>query len=495
MEHFTRTCRLAVFGLVPGGWACYTARMAFSENPMTGLLQLRARRNRTSVRGMVPLCLGMSLSSLLLVGCGQMELACYYAVQLSLTLLLVPYFLGTWNSGFLLGLRRGGCIDEVLGTCTPARALVDGVVGYTLRDVFFSGLLLLGPLDAIGMQLVHLPGGPELALLWPVLLLTSTMVWGYFIQLVPAWAAPGESLFTLDAIPAVCMVMGAGLGSVLATGTALCTLDTASPSVYWARSGAILVFGLAVTGVLARGLGLLGLACSTRVRAALAPARERLKSRSSGRNHSFYRRFVTNPVAWREFSRSGGLSEFLSQHSTGLLGLALLFSIGPGFLPWLVLFNLVRTALASVDMVARERENRTMDSVVQSGLSSSEFLKGVLCAAALPRVAELTLLTLVAVHLRQTNLFWGVSQVVVAVVAPIGGAAVGLYAAEAKTTRRECHTQLLAAMLCWCLFFLVMNVAEQIYLPTLIGLVQIGFPALLLLSARSTLRRRHRFST
>jgi hypothetical protein len=198
-----------------------------------------------------------------------------------------------------------------------------------------------------------------------------------------------------------------------------------------------------------------------------------------------YRHLVTNPIAWREFSRSSGWL-----HGSGWLGAVLLAFQLPVFW-WLVAYNVVRAGTAAMDLVSREREQRTLDAVLQTRVTNADFIQGVLCAAALPRMVESLLLLGVASLLANPPAM--PLAVAVVLLGPIGAATIGLFSAVLYDTRKQCRWQFAGGIVGWILFGVIWAVTEfPIGLGALITLV--AYPALLLANVRNALRREHPFS-
>jgi uncharacterized membrane protein len=179
--------------------------MPFSENPMIAVSQMRAQREQTFLRETLLLCFLPSIGFVLGRAC-----VVVFALQLGITLLLVPYSLASCYSSFLTGLRRSGCIEEVMGTRTSMTALSEGCVLVTLQHLWRSGLLLLGLIDGLILKLMGLPLGIALALFWPVVLILLTVAWSYFFQLGAAWTSSESTGSRLAPLLARTLVVTAG---------------------------------------------------------------------------------------------------------------------------------------------------------------------------------------------------------------------------------------------------------------------------------------------
>jgi hypothetical protein len=132
--------------------------MFSSEAPMARLLAAQARR-----RGFLKLHIWAGLSLLLclvpagaatLTGAGDsMEARTFVYVFAVALAALVPLGQIQGDAALLAGLRRGRCLEDILGTRTQAREIVDQVAGFSLLSVLKMGLAVAVPLLA-GLLLV-----------------------------------------------------------------------------------------------------------------------------------------------------------------------------------------------------------------------------------------------------------------------------------------------------------------------------------------------------
>ncbi len=379
--------------------------MFSSEAPMARLLAAQARR-----RGFLRLHVWAGLSLLLclvpagaagLMGAsGSLEVRTYVYVFAAAVAALVPLGQLQGDGVLLAGLRRGRCLEDILGTRTRAGELVDQVAGFSLLSVLKMGLAVAPPLLA-GLWLVTPLENQALVLgvfvgWFPVAALL-VLVGSYVVQASSTWSRHGES----------------GLATALFLGLLL------AGGINLAENRNPLFAALLVAVVLTLGFGARWLALRALDRAGLPKPRIRPKAsawttpaptRTRGSSRD-------NPIALREEARRRGNLPFpglqrlgvvgylVARHWPVWLGLALLLACKAGpyadvargsavGLAMIVLFlQPLFASLHTASAVLQEQEGGTLEALASSGMEPRTFVDGWAGAAWRPRLVE-TLLVL-----------------------------------------------------------------------------------------------------
>ncbi len=270
---------------------------------------------------------------------------------------LVPLAQLAGDGALLVSLSRERCLEEILGTRTGASEVVDQVAAHGILSVLRLGLTVIVPVLAGLLFLFpgHRLGIAASALVWIPAVAILVWVGSYVVQAAVAWTAGWGVL------PAVL-----GYGGLVSSVGLLAAERGALSGLPWG------LVALALLALVARALARVGLERPLR----RPPARQRpaLPPAKAAR--------LRNPVAFREASRL--------RH--GWVGLALLaLALGGGLpLSWmaLVVVQPLRASLATAGALATEREARTLEPLVLSGLSPRDFLDGWAAWSALPLVVE-----------------------------------------------------------------------------------------------------------
>jgi hypothetical protein len=377
--------------------------MFSSEAPMARLLAAQARR-----RGFLKLHIWAGLSLLLclvpagaaaLTGAGDsMEARTFVYVFAVALAALVPLGQIQGDAALLAGLRRGRCLEDILGTRTQAREIVDQVAGFSLLSVLKMGLAVAVPLLA-GLLLVTPPANRALVLGlglgWFPTAALLVLIGSYVVQASSTWSRHGES----------------GLATALFLGLLL------AGGIHLAENHNLLFAALLVAVVVALGLGARWLALRALDRAGLPKPRLRpsvsawrAPAPTPARGGA-----QDNPIALREEARRRGNLPFpglqrlgvvgylLARHWPVWLGLAVLLACKAGpfadvaqgsavGLAMIVLF--LQPFFASVhtaNAVLQEQEGGTLEALVATGLEARTFVDGWARAAWRPRLVEVLL--------------------------------------------------------------------------------------------------------
>lgn len=312
--------------------------------------------------------------------------------------LVVPLAQLAGDASLLASLRKGGCLEEILGTRTSTREIVDQVAAYSVSSVLRMGFAVLVPV-VLGLLLL-VPN--RLAVLLAGLCWLPAMtvvVWAgsCLVQAVIAWSDRGRI-----SAPAVLVALP------LLAGVAL-TLHGASAEMgdrAYLRAALVALFATALVGVVSRALACWGLERSTQVGARLRHAWRT----GPHRPPVLWR----NAIALRESARErlgtpGGLLGHLLLHYWVLwLGLALvawnvhLLQYASLHKPALLLWSMLvmaagflqplRASIRTVGAVNSEKDGRTLETLATSGLAPEAFVDGWAQASWLPRCAETALL-------------------------------------------------------------------------------------------------------
>ncbi len=325
----------------------------------------------------------------------------------------------------LISLRRERCLEEILCTRTSAGEVVDQVAAHGILSVLRLGLTVLLPVLA-GL-LILLPGHRleilTSALGWIPAVCLVTWVGSYVVQAAVVWSA-GSGL--LPALLGFGGLVG-GLGLLVAQRGALPSLTI-----------------LALVGLAARILARQGL--ERPLRPPVCRRRPALSPRRAARLH--------NPILFREVSRAvrgGDRPWFLALALGGCLVLCSQEPWRSMFQPlaWmaLVVIQPLRASLATAAALAAEREARTLEPLLLSGLPPKDFLEGWASRGAQPLVFEsLVVLPLLALCSGSLEVAWGLAQGLPDLLAKVWfGAWLGLCVSAFTQTRRDAWTGLFLA--------------------------------------------------
>jgi len=325
----------------------------------------------------------------------------------------------------LVSLRRERCLEEILGTRTSAREVVDQVAAHGILSVLRLGLSVVLPVLA-GL-LILFPG-------YRLGILTSALGWvpavglaawtgSYIVQAAAAWTM-GWGL-----LPALLGYAG------LVSGLGLLAAQRGLPA--------------ALTVLVLVGLGARVLACRGLERPPQRPLSPRGPTLSPRRAAG-----LRNPIAFREASRrvrAGSRPWVLALALGGSLALCAQEPWRSVFQPlaWmaLVVVQPLRASVATAAALAAEREARTLEPLLLSGLHPREFLEGWASQVALPLVLEsLLLLPLLALSSGSLEVAWGFLQGLPDLVAKTWfGAWLGLCVSAFTRTRRDAWVALFLA--------------------------------------------------
>lgn len=357
-----------------------------SDNPLVALVQWRCGRRPSVSPGWWVLLLGGGALAAPLLGPGPWRaaswllLACVYPLSVACSQAAV------WAS-----LRQGRGLEDLLASPASPAVLVDGLARHGAITVARSGLWL-GPLWVLwGLALGQLPLAAALALALPGLALQALLAWlgSYVAQAGFAWSR-GEDDLALRHLLA---------WPVLAPGLALALAHPLA-----ALPGALLI------ALGARWLCLAGLSGYPRLTEGLRRLRERLlglrQARSTPESAAA---FEANPIVFRESraearSVPGGLAGLLLwRHGTALTFLAAMillcqaglrgnwegtYGLVWGLLVTLLVLQTMRAAYRTVGSVVDERQEGTLEPLVQTPLSAVEWVDGWAATGWVPRTLE-----------------------------------------------------------------------------------------------------------
>ncbi len=261
----------------------------------------------------------------------------------------------------LTSLRRGRCLEEILSTGLPARQLVDTLAVQSLGAVARVGIPLV-PVLALGSQEFHdRDFALQAALGWLPLVVLLFWLGSYVVLFLGAWSKDGETRNLPQQLLAAVVLL-----------PALALAIWAHPLL-----GALWMAGTA------RYLAIWGLDHLAEV--------DRLISRPTRRQRNPWVRWSSeNPIVAREAMRKaastpGGLG--------GLIGARALTMVLPALWVWSLLsmhgltaywsgFGILlvlvwaRAASRTLGAVVGERERGTWETMMQTGLTRAEFVKG-----------------------------------------------------------------------------------------------------------------------
>lgn len=378
--------------------------MLLQESPMVGLLARQARRRgfdryRRWTMFAVLLFLAPAVTAVSLDRYSE-SLEAFLVTLAGALAMVVPLAQLAGDAALLASLRKGGCIEEILGTRTSTREIVDQVALYSVMSVLRMGLAVLVPV-VLGLLLL-VPNRMAVLLAGLCWLPAMTVVvWAgsCLVQAVIAWSDRGRV-----SAPAV-------LVAVPLVSYAALTLHGASAEMgdrAYLRAALLALFATALLGVVARALACWGLERSVQVRGSL-----RQLWRSGPRRPPVPWR---NAIALREAARErlatpgGLLGHLMVQYWVLWLGLGLVTwnlhgaepaRLGnPELLVWSMLMMAVgflqplRASIRTMGAVQSERDGRTLETLATSGLTPEAFVDGWAQASWLPRAVETAMLLL-----------------------------------------------------------------------------------------------------
>ncbi len=384
-------------------------------------------------------------------------------------LVALPWYHFRVDLAVLVSLRRGRCLEEILGTGLEARRIVDTLACFGLRSLFRIGVpvglvLLLGtPLAGSlpGTWWAFLRDPLHSALLVPVWLALVGIVFSvgsYAAQAMVLFSRGGERpgpatlAVTLALFVPATSLVGAGVGVALGAEG-----PTLVPALGWTLAGA-----LVWVGFLGRRLSIWGLEHPA--------ALERWNRNSAPRRNRWIRPWNDNPIVAREVTR---LSAAIPLGVLGLLlvrafpaaiqaqafwlltalpehSRTLAFWIGVAGIGW---YAWLRASSRTSAALAQEREAQTLEPMIQSGLTRRDFVSGWLQVVCAPLYLELALtgglVLMVALSFPEVlsgdahgipgTLDLGSALLALLALAamPLAGAWTGLAVSAASTTRRE----------------------------------------------------------
>ena len=385
--------------------------MFSSEAPMVRLLAGQARR-----RGFHRWGAWAAFSALLLLvptglaacfgATGSVELRSFVYTFACLLAGLVPLGKLSGDAALLASLRKGRCLEEIVGTRTPASEMVDQVASYSVLSVLQMGCAVGLPL-LVSLSVVapaeHRGLLAAACLAWFPVAALLVLVGSYLVQASAVWSSDSESGAALAALlMGLVLILGGGLTTCL-----------------WDKGPGSLLAGLAGLACLATVYGILGFAARAFAirglnRGVQAPGSGRVRRGWTTRfAPGFYRE---NPVALREearrrrslplpaMQRLGLPGYLLARHWLVWLGVALLFTFSlasysqeVGFLVAplgglvLCLFPLLASS-HTAQAAFREREGGTLEALAATGIEARTFVDGWAMSAWMPRLAEALLL-------------------------------------------------------------------------------------------------------
>ncbi|MBI3924023.1 MAG: hypothetical protein HY319_00630 [Armatimonadetes bacterium] len=387
------------------------------DNPMLGLLAARRRRSSCrQSRKVSPLQILMALLVLFPVGgiltaCTvgiYMEEgpfaagSCVLAVLAVAGLVLLPAIAARTGGETLDWLNRGRCIEEMLNSRLRPAQIVDGVTLHAAANVLkmavpvWLGLLLVGAwlyTEQPGL----LEGWAAVGVGWLLAVLVFSVVAAYVGQ-ASGWGAAGADFHRGFVVT---LWLGPGLAAGLIGFCIL--LDPFSTGAGYAWMG----LGLLLTGASARQLTikqLRGGGQQSRLQRFFASWWLRARRQPARVEHP-------NPVVVRELMRDNS-RVWLARNwgSLAVYALAMLYAIPFWFLmgkdtaEWTgaivvgvlvgVLANVapLRAAMRSMDIVMRDREGRTVETLLLSRITLREMVEGAAWLGWWPRVREMIVL-------------------------------------------------------------------------------------------------------
>lgn len=416
------------------------------EHPLAALLQTRrARQDLPAPETWVAVVAALyGVPALIMAGAGLDNVRWFLATAGAFLLVALPWYHFRADVSLLTSLRRGRCLEEVLTTGLDAAGMVDALARHSVGSILRPGLpvwavLVLG---SLGQGFV----AQAVAVLWLPMTVLAFFVGSYVVQMLSVWSRHGEGA----SVPQAVLGLGA-LGLVGLTVTVASGFAEPSGSVATLAAGALLLaWGC-------RFLAIWGLENLQTV------DRWNDRGAATARRNRWVRPWSENPIVVRETARQaaavpGGFVGLVALRSLGALlplGWALLVLEAPAAywvgLAGLAGLSFLRAAGRTLPAVVGEREQRTLDSVLQVPLG--EFLSGWMQVGARPLVLEMVPAALVALAFPGVEM--GLLAAALLLLAPVSGAAAGLAVSAVSPTRREASSHLLA----WLLWALVAGLA------------------------------------
>ena len=482
------TLRLNLRPRPKAGWWQKLKQLA--DSPVVHLVSTQRRRRARF--GLVEMCKIMALFALpvffMSISSDRSSLLAFLAISALGLMVGLPLRQFSEEVALLASLRRGRCLEEIVGTGTSAQGLLDGLalqglfqIGravFTVWPVLLIGTLGVPPYwreQALRLEMAWLPG------------LLALFLAGYYLaQLVQVWNGPWPRRLAM-------------------------LLAVSSP---WTLAFFGLPGGLAaclVTAVVARSLATHELENPVQVRAVPLHRRNRL-----------VRSWSDNPITRRELSRLAGrmgagwhrlllwrASMALAPLAWGLYALQQPFSqwihmLAPAVLLFCALF-FVRSALLTLPAVVREREQQSWHILMQTPLAPHTVIRGWLQVCFYTTVSEgiFALLTvglygLLAAPAGQR--FWPLVSLLLLPLFSLLGAYLGLALSADSRTQREAGQRFilwsLAALLSWLLIWgIAQGLQGNLYhapvalLGPIAELALLPVAVVLALKARPLLRR------
>lgn len=350
--------------------------MKTGDGPLTTLLAMRRRRRPESPRSWW-LTLGLTSLALLILppsvddNAGELVL-----LGVILLALAYPVAVACRNASLLGSLREGGCLDELLATRTSAVEWLDDLARASVSEVLGSWRWLSVLWLFWGFFLGHL--GPW-TIVAPLGVLAQAGVAGlasYMAACGQAWSSGEDDLAPRTVLMALVLVPSAGL-----------------VFLFWP-------LGVALLSSPWRFLGAFGLLQAPALKERLGRAWQGLVARQG--NPWTVLPFSRNAILYRE-SRieahrlPGRLLGVLVWRHGPVLGLTFLLAlIHSKPLVWLglVLLLLVQTLLSAyrtVGSVVVEREGNTLETLLATPLSTTDWVDGWAAVGFTPRWVELLL--------------------------------------------------------------------------------------------------------
>lgn len=375
--------------------------MPLHESPMVGLLTRQARRRgfdryRRWTMFAVLLFLAPAVTAVSLDRYSE-SLEAFLITLAGALALVVPLAQLIGDAGLLASLRKGGCLEEILGTRTSTRELVDQVAFYSVVSVLRMGAAVLVPV-LLGLLLLVPPANRVPVLLaglcWLPLMIGVVWSGSCFVQAVIAWSDRGR-------LSARALLVAAPLAALVALGlhAALSRMGERE----YALALLAVIGSSVVLGVVSRALACRGLDLGAARGGSL---RHLLPSRAP-RPPAPWRNAIARREAARE--RVGGvlLQFWVLWLGLGLVAWQVLREPSPTslgnyhvLLAWSTLMMVagflqpLRASLRTAGAVQSERDGRTLETLAVSGLTPAAFVDGWAQAAWLPHAAETALLLL-----------------------------------------------------------------------------------------------------
>lgn len=411
--------------------------MYTSEAPLVRLLSSQAERrgfHRLKVWAGLSVVLFLAPTGLMaLLGGGESLALRWYVSTFAFSMaVLVPVGQLFGDAALLSSLRRGRCLEEVVGTLTPPREVVDQVATFSLTSVLkmggavalpllFGCLIAVAPEERLEVLVACVAWFPAAAAL--------VLVGSYTMQAAAVWSRKGET----------------GVAATL-----LCCGVPAALFVAWDSPASL---GFAAGALLALGIGARWLAIRGLDRACEPVGRT--APRSGARAWSVLK---NNPIALREACRRragqpmprhwlivGGLALLVGWAASGIPGAREIAGLTVG------VFAFMQPLFASADTakaVLLEREGSTMEALASTGLEPRIFVDGWAAAAWFPRLVETLLVMLVAgaiVMMDTDGMMFAMMNLPDALARIVLGSYLGLFVAGFARTRRDTLMLLLAA--------------------------------------------------